>query len=116
MKLHSDPSRYKGHKVVCTSLDKAANTIVVQFPRDYVNKIMSDLEQLDAKGTYTIVHTPEQTLIDTHNNFLQMYGIGVEPRCQNMPYYIGNPKLHKTPPATRFICSSATSFVRPHSI
>ena len=33
-----------------------------------------------------------------------------------MPFYLGNPKLHKPVPDTRFICSSATSSMKPHSV
>ena len=60
-----------GHGVVCTSLDKAANTIMVQCPWDCVNKIMGDLQQLDAKGTYVIVDTSITEIIDAQNAFLQ---------------------------------------------
>ena len=55
-------------------------------------------------------------IIDAQNAFLQDYGLGINPKYQDMPFYLGNPKLHKPVPETRFICSSATSSMKPHSV
>ena len=108
---------YMGCGVVCTSLDKAANTLIVQCPWDYVSRITHDVQNLDVKGTYVVVDRPEDEIVDSHNAFLQAYGLGIRLRYQDMPWYIASAKLHKEDgPDMRFICGSATSSMRIHLV
>ena len=81
-----------------------------QCPCDYANNIMGDImQQLDAKGSYVIVNTPEAEIVYTQKAFLHRYGLAVNRKYQDMPYYLGNPKLHKPVPGTRFVCCCTTS-------
>ena len=66
-------SGYIGCGVVCTSLDEAANTLIVQCPWDYVTRITDDLQNLDVKGTYVIVDRPVDEIVASHNAFLQAF-------------------------------------------
>ena len=86
-----------GCGVVCTSLDKAANTLIVQCPWDYVSRITNDLQNLDVKGTYVVVDRPEDEIVDSHIAFLQAYDLRIRLRYQDMPWYIASrAKLHRT--------------------
>lgn len=68
------------------------------------------------KGTYSIVSDTKEQLVARHNIFLLQYGLGIDPKCQNIPHMVANAKLHKPIPDTRFISSSATSSMKTHSL
>ena len=85
-----------------------------QCPCDYANNIMGGLQQLDAKGIYVIVNTPEAKIVYAQKAFLHRYGLAVNRKYQDMPWQA--PKLHKPLSGTRFICSCTTSSMKPITV
>ena len=104
---------FKGHGVVCTSMDKAETTLMFMCPKLYVDKLLTDLE---TGATYQPATLSHADLLHAHNGFCRHYGIPVDMTCQAMPHYVGTCKMHKDPPGMRFISSSNTSSMRSVSL
>ena len=104
---------FKGHGVVCTSMDKAEPTLMFMCPKLYVDKLLTDLE---TGATYQPATLSQADLLHAHNGFCRHYGIPVDMTCQAMPHYVGTCKMHKDPPGMRFISSSNTSSMRSVSL
>jgi hypothetical protein len=91
---------------VCTSMDKAAGTIMFNCQRDYVDRMQTDL---DANAVFEISPRTQSDIVHESNDFGSRYGFAPDMRNQDIPYYKGIDKMHKDPVGTRFISSSAKS-------
>ncbi|KAL3146425.1 hypothetical protein ABBQ32_003106 [Trebouxia sp. C0010 RCD-2024] len=100
---------FQGCGVVCTTMDKAANTLVFRCPRAYVTDILQDFH---SASVYSDVSDPSEQLVATHNAFLTQYGVPVDTTAQDMPYYTATVKMHKDPPAKRYNSSSSNSSMK----
>lgn len=98
---------------VCSSMDKAAGTLVFSCQKDYVARIDADLASNTVYSPCSLSHTH---IVHDSNAFTAQFGFGVDQPHQDIPYYKGMDKMHKVPPGTRFICSSATSHMRRVSV
>ncbi|KAL3148791.1 hypothetical protein ABBQ38_014199 [Trebouxia sp. C0009 RCD-2024] len=95
---------------VCTSMDKAASTIMFNCEKDYVTRCQTDL---NANAVYEPVTHPEADIVAHSNAFGVRYGFTLDNRNQDTPYYKAIDKMHKLPhPGSRFISSSATSHLK----
>lgn len=86
-----------GHGVVCTTMDKAVNTLVFRCPKAYVTDILQDFH---SASVYSAVSQGPEQLVATHNAFLTQYGVPVDTNAQGMPYYTATVKMHKDPQVT----------------
>ena len=111
--MHEFLNRYQGHGVVCTTMDKAANTMVFRCPKAYVTDAFTDF---DSASVYAAVHDDPAQLVQSHNSFLAQFGVPADPACQSIPHYVATMKMHKQPPGCRFISSSACSSVKTVSV
>ena len=90
---------------VCTSMDKAAGTIMFNCQKDYVTRIDNDLS---SNSIYAVTSLLQGQIAQETNDFGSRYGFAPNPSNQEIPYYKGLDKMHKLPdPETRFISSSA---------
>ena len=105
--------RYQGHGVVCTTMDKAANTMIFRCPKAYVSDTLADF---CSASVYTAVTEDADSLLQSHNAFLTSYGVPIDRSCQDLPHYVATMKLHKQPPGCRYISSSATSSMQVVSV
>ena len=95
---------------VCTSMDKAASTIMFNCQKDYVTRCQDDL---DASTVYEPVTRSQTDIVQESNDFGVRYGFSPDSRNQDIPYYKAIDKMHKVPhPGSRFISSSATSHLK----
>lgn len=73
---------------VCTSMDKAAGTIMFNCQKNYVNRIDSDLS---SNSVNTATSLTQDELTQESNDFGSRYGFAPNPRNQEIPYYNGYP-------------------------
>ena len=95
----------QGHGVVCTTMDKAANTLVFRCPKTYVTDILQDFH---SASVYCNISQPPEKLVATHNAFLTQYSVPVDSNAQGMPYYTATVKMHKDPPGNRYISADSS--------
>ncbi|DBB03023.1 TPA: hypothetical protein ACH3X1_013442 [Trebouxia sp. C0004] len=99
---------------VCTSMDKAAGTIMFNWQKDYVSRIDGDLS---SNSVYTATSLTQDEITQESNEFGSRYGFAPNPRNQEIPYYKGLDKMYTLPnPETRFISISAKSHLRRVSL
>lgn len=99
---------------VCTSMDKAACTIMFNCRKDFVTRCQADL---NASAVYEPCTRPHTDIVADSNAFGLRYGFAPDSKNQDIPYYKGIDKMHKVPhPGTRFISSSATSHLKRVSL
>ena len=71
---------------VCTSMDKAARTIMFNCQRDYVDRMQTDL---DANTVFEISPRAQSDIVHESNEFGSRYGFAPDMRNQDIPYYKG---------------------------
>ena len=71
---------------VCTSMDKAAGTIMFNCQRDYVDRMPTDL---DANAVFEISPRTQADIVHESNAFGSRYGFAPDMRNQDIPYYKG---------------------------
>ena len=75
---------------VCTSMDKAAGTIMFNCQLDYVNRMQADL---DANTVFEISPRMQSDIVQESNDFGSRYGFAPDARNQDIPYYKGIDKM-----------------------
>ena len=71
---------------VCTSMDKAAGTIMFNCQRDYVDRMQTGL---NANAVFEISPRPQADIVHESNAFGSRYGFAPDIRNQDIPYYKG---------------------------
>lgn len=66
-RMHTFLHSFQGHGVVCTTMDKAANTLVFRCPKAYVTDILQDFH---SASVYSDVSHSSKGLVAAHNAFL----------------------------------------------
>ncbi|KAL0029768.1 hypothetical protein WJX79_009130 [Trebouxia sp. C0005] len=77
---------------VCTSMDKAAGTIMFNCQRDYVHRMQADL---DANAVFEISPRTQADIIHESNTSGTRHGFAPDMRNQDIPYYKGIDKMDK---------------------
>lgn len=101
---------------VCTSMDKAACTIMFNCQKAYVTRCPADL---NASTVYRLLlcTRSQADIVADSNAFGLRYGFALDHKNQEIPFYKGIDKMHKVPhPGTRFISSSPTSHLKRISL
>ena len=96
---------------VLVPADKAANNVIVECKKYYIETLMKELGIKTSNISPNSTHIPSTDSFDeilkSHCKFIESVGLQMSEEDKNLPYLYWTPKLHKVPFKHRFTAGSS---------